>query len=156
MVTAFANNPRGCPDSYQEDPLRGASPVARVGPNGTFQGRGNSTKPQLNSAGQMDNDLASRQQARALLAETRRAYLKMRSFSQEKIDHICVAAMQAGLQASGRLAQVAVEETGFGTVEGKTAKNEFASFLAFCRLRHNSVPSALTIFRPSLSWTRSR
>ena len=95
--------------------------------HGTFQGKGSLLNHHLRSAGRMDRDLASRQQARALLAETRRAYLQMRTFSQEKVDQICVAAMRAGREAAGSLAAAAVEETGFGSVDGKTAKNEFAT-----------------------------
>lgn len=74
----------------------------------------------------MDKDLASRQQARVLLRETRLAFQEMRTFSQEKVDRICEAAVQAGLSASRRLAEAAVAETGFGNVEGKVSKNEFA------------------------------
>ncbi len=75
----------------------------------------------------MDQDLASIAEARALLRRTRQAFNQYRSFDQARVDRIVYAAVEAGYRASERLAQVAVEETGIGRVDGKTAKNRFAT-----------------------------
>ena len=75
----------------------------------------------------MDLDLASKQEARDLVARTRRAFETFRHFSQEMIDDICFAAVEAGFRESRRLAEMAVAETGFGRVEGKFQKNAFST-----------------------------
>lgn len=75
----------------------------------------------------MHDDLASRQQARNLLAVTRRAFETFRSFPQKDVDRICYAMVEAGFRESQRLAEMAVEETGLGVVASKRAKNEFAT-----------------------------
>lgn len=75
----------------------------------------------------MHDDLASRQQARDLLAVTRRAFETFRTFSQERVDRICYAMAEAGFREAQRLAEMAVEETGFGIVASKRAKNEFST-----------------------------
>ena len=48
-------------------------------------------------------------------------------FSQEKLDAIVRAVAKAFSAAASELAQMAVEETGFGNVEDKITKNQFAS-----------------------------
>ena len=48
-------------------------------------------------------------------------------FSQEKLDAIVRAVAKAFSAAAAELAQMAVEETGFGNVEDKITKNQFAS-----------------------------
>ncbi len=75
----------------------------------------------------MHRDLGSRQQARDLLERTRAAFEVYRHFSQAKVDRICYAMVEAGYRESLRLAEMAVAETGFGRVEGKLAKNRFAT-----------------------------
>ena len=75
----------------------------------------------------MDNDLHSIQQARTLLRKARKAWESYHAFDQEKVDAIVRAMVRAGMDASERLAVMAVEETGFGRVESKIQKNLFAT-----------------------------
>lgn len=75
----------------------------------------------------MDNDLRSIQQARELAKRARSAYEKYSIFPQDKVDRIVKAMAEAGIKASKRLAGLAVEETGYGKVDDKIAKNLFAS-----------------------------
>lgn len=75
----------------------------------------------------MDKDLAARQEARELCRRAETAQRKLAEFSQEKLDDIVEAVAEAFWVAAGELAQLAVEETGFGNVEDKREKNRFAS-----------------------------
>ncbi len=75
----------------------------------------------------MDNDLHSIQQARTLLRRARSAFDAYHAFSQEAVDRIVREMVRAGIDASERLAKMAVEETGFGRVESKIQKNLFAT-----------------------------
>lgn len=75
----------------------------------------------------MDNDLHSIQQARTLLRKARKAWASYHTSDQEKVDAIVRAMVRAGIEASERLAIMAVEETGFGRVESKIQKNLFAT-----------------------------
>lgn len=75
----------------------------------------------------MDRDLESVQQARDLL---RRADVAAKSFartSQEDVDRIVEAVGKACEAVAEPLARAAVQETGMGNVEDKTAKNLFCS-----------------------------
>ena len=74
----------------------------------------------------MDNDLKSIQQARELSRKARIAYEEYSTFSQDKVDRIVETMVEAGIKASHRLARLAVEETGYGILEDKIAKNLFA------------------------------
>lgn len=62
----------------------------------------------------------------ALVAKALLALGQYDLFDQEQIDHIVKKASVAGLHHHGRLAQIAVEETGRGTFEDKAVKNIFA------------------------------
>ena len=75
----------------------------------------------------MDKDLQARQEARELAKQAHLAQKALFSFSQDKLDAITRAVAERFDKASAELAQMAVEETGFGNVEDKTAKNQFAS-----------------------------
>jgi acetaldehyde dehydrogenase (acetylating) len=78
-------------------------------------------------AAQSDKDLTSIAQARDLARRARQAQLVLAEFSQEKIDAI-VDAMAAGATSHAEaLAQLAVEETGYGNVPDKIQKNLFGS-----------------------------
>jgi acetaldehyde dehydrogenase (acetylating) len=74
-----------------------------------------------------DTDLLSIQQARTLAAAARAAQKTLAGFSQEQIDRIVQAMAEAARRDAERLARLAVEETGFGNVKDKTAKNMFAA-----------------------------
>jgi acetaldehyde dehydrogenase (acetylating) len=74
-----------------------------------------------------DQDLLSIQQARSLAAQARAAQRALAEFSQEQIDRIVDAMAEASRGAAEHLARLAHEETGFGNVKDKTAKNLFSA-----------------------------
>ena len=76
---------------------------------------------------QLDKDLQARQEARTLAKQAESAQKELFFFSQEKLDAIVRAVAKAFSAAAAELAQMAVEETGFGNVEDKITKNQFAS-----------------------------
>ena len=75
----------------------------------------------------MDKDLQARQEARDLCKQAALAQEELFSFPQEKLDAITCAVSAAFQKAAAELAQMAVDETGFGNVEDKITKNRFAS-----------------------------
>jgi acetaldehyde dehydrogenase (acetylating) len=77
------------------------------------------------SADDFDRDLRSIHEVRGLTRAARAAQRELETFPQEKIDAIVAAMAAAGLRESERLAEMAVEETGYGRVADKIAKNNF-------------------------------
>ena len=75
----------------------------------------------------MDKDLQARQEARDLAKQAELAQKELFFFPQEKLDAVVETIAKAFEAASAELAQMAVEETGFGNVEDKITKNRFAS-----------------------------
>ena len=73
-----------------------------------------------------DKDLQARQEARQLCRAAAQAQKELARMDQAQLDTIAEAVGKAISQAAVELAQMAVEETGFGNVEDKTAKNRFA------------------------------
>lgn len=73
----------------------------------------------------LDRDLRSIQEARALGRAARAAQQKLEAFDQQRIDEIVEAMAAAGLRESQRLAEMAHRETGFGNPVDKKAKNDF-------------------------------
>ena len=76
---------------------------------------------------EFDKDLRSVQEVRDLLAQARKAQKALSVMTQEQLDAITAAISQAGAQHARRLADMAVEETGFGRKEDKEIKNRFAA-----------------------------
>ena len=76
---------------------------------------------------ELDKDLQARQEARCLTKKAFTAQQKLCRMSQQQLDAITEAVAAAFQAAAGDLAQMAVEETGFGNVKDKTTKNLFAS-----------------------------
>ena len=76
---------------------------------------------------ELDKDLLARQEARALAKTAAEAQHALADFSQPQLDAIVEAMARAFEKEAAALAQMAVEETGFGNVEDKTLKNRFAS-----------------------------
>ena len=76
---------------------------------------------------EFDKDLAARQEARTLCRQASSAAKKLRCMSQSQLDSITRAMAESFSQAAHRLAELAVQETGFGNVKDKTFKNHFAS-----------------------------
>ena len=67
----------------------------------------------------------------ALVDDATEAARRFRELDQEQVDRIVDAMVRAGLRAAVELAQVAIEETGFGVFEDKVVKNYVATeFLA--------------------------
>ena len=75
----------------------------------------------------LDKDLLSRQEARELLKQASAAQRQLAQMSQQQLDTIVKAIADAIYAAAPELADMAVRETGFGNVEDKTTKNQFAS-----------------------------
>ena len=74
-----------------------------------------------------DKDLLSIQEARDLLERAERAGEELSQFTQEQVDRLIDAMAEAARAQAGRLAELAVEETGRGKVSDKTIKNLFAA-----------------------------
>ena len=76
---------------------------------------------------ELDKDLQARQEARTLAANAEKAQRELARMPQEKLDAIVEAVAKAFYDASAELAALAVRETGFGNVDDKITKNQFAS-----------------------------
>ena len=76
---------------------------------------------------ELDKDLKARQEARDLARQAEIAQKLLGRMDQTQLDKIVQAIADAFYKHSGELADMAVRETGFGNVEDKTRKNEFAS-----------------------------
>ena len=76
---------------------------------------------------QLDKDLQAKQEARDLAKQAGLAQKELFGFSQDQLSAITRAVARAFVAASAELAQMAVEETGFGNVADKITKNQFAS-----------------------------
>jgi acetaldehyde dehydrogenase (acetylating) len=74
-----------------------------------------------------DKDLLSVQQARELAARARAAQETLAGFPQEQVDRVVDAMASAARTEAERLARLAHEETGFGSVRDKTRKNLFSA-----------------------------
>ena len=82
-----------------------------------------------------DKDLAARQEARDLCRAAEKAQKILAEFPQEKLDKIVEAVAKAFSDAAVELAELAVQETGFGNAEDKITKNRFASQTVYSRIR---------------------
>jgi len=76
---------------------------------------------------EFDKDLRSIQQARTMVEAAYSAQKIWAKATQEQVDRVCEAMVNAAYQASERLGRMASEETGYGVPEHKKLKNEFAS-----------------------------
>lgn len=80
---------------------------------------------------ELDNDLRSRQHARELARNAKKAQATLATFSQQQIDAIVKnVALEAAHHAEA-LAKMAAEETGFGNWQDKVLKNRFASLRVY-------------------------
>lgn len=75
---------------------------------------------------QFDSDLKSVQEVRSKVDAAYQAWGAYRKFPQEQVDRIVEAMAAAARTHSRRLAELAVEETGYGKAEDKLAKNLLA------------------------------
>ena len=76
---------------------------------------------------ELDKDLQAVQQARDLAKAAESAQKVLAQMSQQQLDNIVAAVAKAFAAAAPELAEMAVQETGFGNVNDKITKNEFAS-----------------------------
>lgn len=76
---------------------------------------------------EFDKDLAARQEARLLCRQAEQAQKVLAEMSQQQLDSIVEAVANAFSSSALELAELAVRETGFGNVEDKITKNQFAS-----------------------------
>ncbi|MFQ5708697.1 MAG: aldehyde dehydrogenase family protein [bacterium] len=74
-----------------------------------------------------DKDLQAIQEVRTLCKQAKAAQQAFKEFTQAEVDKIVAAMAEAGFQDSARLAQIAVEETGYGNIADKTKKNQFCT-----------------------------
>ncbi|MBX2989579.1 MAG: aldehyde dehydrogenase family protein [Bacteroidetes bacterium] len=74
-----------------------------------------------------DKDLTSIQEVRDALVKAKAAQLEFKNYSQEQVDKIVKAMVDAGVAESARLGRLACDETGFGKPEDKQKKNEFST-----------------------------
>ncbi len=79
------------------------------------------------ASGLHDQDLVSVQQARDFVERADAAASRFKEFNQQQVDKIVAAMAAAARQASRRLAELAVEETGRGKVADKVIKNLFSA-----------------------------
>jgi acetaldehyde dehydrogenase (acetylating) len=75
----------------------------------------------------MDKDLESVQEARSLLQSAHDAWLKFENFTEDQVGKILLEISKVGIANAETLGRLAVEETGYGTVEHKTLKNLFCA-----------------------------
>lgn len=76
---------------------------------------------------EFDKDLAARQEARLLCRQAEKAQKVLAEMSQQQLDAIVEGVASAFSSSALELAELAVRETGFGNVEDKITKNQFAS-----------------------------
>ena len=76
---------------------------------------------------ELDKDLQARQEARQLARQAEIAQKTLAQMDQQKLDAIVEAVYKAFYESALELAELAVRETGFGNVEDKITKNQFAS-----------------------------
>ena len=99
-----------------------------------------------------DKDLSARQEARDLAKQAAQAQHILAELTQEKLDAIVEAMAAAFSRQAPALAQMAVEETGFGNVEDKITKNRFASETVAASLRGMKTVGLLREDREHQLW----
>lgn len=72
-------------------------------------------------------DLISIEEVRELVQQAHEAVQEFKAYNQERVDKIVKTIADAAYEASEKLAKLAHEETGFGKIEDKILKNQFAS-----------------------------
>ncbi len=83
----------------------------------------------------MDQDLQSLQEVRDLLKQAKTAQKELAGLEQSQLDRITAAVSRAGAEHARRLADLAVEETGFGIAAHKEIKNRFAAVTVYEAIR---------------------
>ncbi|NMW85317.1 acetaldehyde dehydrogenase (acetylating) [Peptoniphilus sp. AGMB00490] len=88
---------------------------------------------------EFDFDLSSIQDARDLARKGLVAEEKLKNYTFEEIDKIIKAIAEAGEAHAKELAELAVEETGFGKVKDKIYKNHMASGLLYEQIKNEQT-----------------
>ena len=89
-----------------------------------------------------DSDLVSIQEVRIKVEKAYAAWQKYRNYSQEQVDAIVERMGAAGRANARRLAELAVEETGYGNAKDKLAKNLLCADLLIRHGGHAQAASA--------------
>ena len=92
---------------------------------------------------QLDKDLQSVQEVRDLIKTAKEAQRALARMDQGQIDKIVAAISAAGAEHAGRLAAMAVEETGFGKKEDKELKNRFAALTLYEAIKNERTIGVL-------------
>ena len=85
---------------------------------------------------ELDKDLQARQQARDLAKQAEIAQRKLAQMSQCQLDRIVSGVADAFSRHAVELAELAVRETGFGNVEDKVTKNNFAAATVHANIKN--------------------
>jgi acetaldehyde dehydrogenase (acetylating) len=100
----------------------------------------------------LDKDLAARQEARALCRQAEIAQQHLARMEQTQLDHICESVATAFAEQAVSMAQMAVDETGFGNVTDKTTKNRFASEMVWDAIRDMKTVGVLKEYPEQRIW----
>ena len=91
----------------------------------------------------LDKDLRSIQEVRDLLKQAREAQRILEGMTQEQLDKITAAVSTAAAEQARRLADMAVEETGFGIKADKELKNRFAALTLYDAIKDEKTHGIL-------------
>ncbi len=100
----------------------------------------------------MDKDLASIQEARECIQKAKTAGETLAAMDQWQLDRLVEAIAKTGRDHARELAQMAVEETGFGVVEHKVIKNLFASQRVYEAVKDQKVVGLLGKSAETKTW----
>lgn len=101
----------------------------------------------------MDKDLRSMEEARQCVSKAAEAGKILAEMRQEELDRLVEAVAETGRKHAGELAEMAVEETGFGRVEHKRLKNLFACGRVYDAIKNERVVGLLGESEEKHIWT---
>ena len=101
---------------------------------------------------ELDKDLKARQEARCLAKAAESAQKLLAEMSQAQLDAITERIAEAFRRSARELAEMAVKETGFGNVEDKITKNEFASRTVLAAIRDMKTVGVLKTLPGEKLW----
>ena len=101
---------------------------------------------------ELDKDLAARQEARDLCVQGEKAQRILSQMPQEKLDAIVKSIADAFAASARELAEMAVQETGFGNAPDKTEKNLFASRNVYAAIRDMKTVGVLSVNEQEKLW----
>lgn len=101
---------------------------------------------------ELDKDLRSRQETRALIERAQLAFQTLKHMEQAQLDRIVQAMSEAGCRHAALLADMAVKETGFGNTTDKTEKNRFAAQRVYDAVRDMKTVGILREDKENRVW----